>query len=111
MSWHAQISRIMVPTRLQRPGRLAKDGYVKGDQVPDRSGWTQGIRRAAVLTGAGISTDSGIPDFRGPSGLWTRDPAAEKMSTYQVYVADPAVRPRSWQGPPVHPAWTAHTTP
>src|ERR1700747_30587 len=66
-----------------------------------------GIRRVAVLTGAGISTDSGIPDFRGPSGLWTRDPAAEKMSTYQVYVADPAGRQRSWQAPLSHPAWTA----
>jgi NAD-dependent deacetylase len=61
----------------------------------------------AVLTGAGISTDSGIPDFRGPSGLWTRDPAAEKMSTFQVYVADPQVRQRSWRTRLAHPAWTA----
>lgn len=61
----------------------------------------------AVLTGAGISTDSGIPDFRGPSGLWTRNPGAEKMSTYQVYVADPEVRQRSWQARLSHPAWTA----
>ena len=77
------------------------------DQLPDLSEWMHGIRQVAVLTGAGISTDSGIPDFRGPSGLWTRDPAAEKMSTYQVYVADPAVRQRSWQARLSHPAWTA----
>lgn len=49
-----------------------------------------------VLTGAGISTDSGIPDFRGPNGLWTRDPEAEKASDIRHYVGDPEVRVRNW---------------
>jgi NAD-dependent deacetylase len=49
-----------------------------------------------VLTGAGISTDSGIPDFRGPQGLWTRDPEAEKASDIRYYVADAEVRRRNW---------------
>ena len=69
--------------------------------------WRSRVSSVAVLTGAGISTDSGIPDFRGPSGLWTKNPAAEKMSTYQVYVADPGVRRRSWQARLTHPAWSA----
>ena len=51
----------------------------------------------AILSGAGISTDSGIPDYRGPNGLWRRDPEAEKLVTYDYYMSDPEIRRRSWQ--------------
>jgi NAD-dependent deacetylase len=80
---------------------------VSADDPVGVSGWADGVRSVVVLTGAGVSTDSGIPDFRGPSGIWTRDPAAEKMSTFGVYVADAAVRRRSWQARLAHPAWRA----
>ncbi|WP_100497568.1 SIR2 family NAD-dependent protein deacylase [Geodermatophilus chilensis] len=59
-------------------------------------GWLTGARRITVLTGAGISTDSGIPDYRGPNGVWTRDPDAEKLVTLSYYVADPDIRRRAW---------------
>lgn len=63
--------------------------------------------RIVVLTGAGVSTDSGIPDFRGPNGVWTRDPAAEKLSTLSHYLADPAVREAAWRSRMDHRAWAA----
>jgi NAD-dependent deacetylase len=62
-------------------------------------------RRVVVLTGAGISTDSGIPDFRGPEGLWTKNPAAERAATIDAYVSDPELRRRSWRNRLTSPMW------
>jgi NAD-dependent deacetylase len=59
--------------------------------------WIEAARVVSALTGAGISTDSGIPDFRGPEGVWTRNPDAEKMATLQIYVAEPEVRKSAWR--------------
>jgi NAD-dependent deacetylase len=64
-------------------------------------------KRVVALTGAGISTASGIPDFRGPSGVWTKNPEAEKLSTLQAYMSDPEVRHRAWQERLESPTWKA----
>ena len=78
------------------------------DEVIDRvRTWIDGSERVVVLTGAGISTDSGIPDFRGPKGVWTRNPGAEKRATLQHYLSDPEVRRKAWRDRLDHPAWVA----
>ena len=68
------------------------------DEIGTVREWIARAERVVALTGAGISTDSGIPDFRGPQGVWTKNPAAEKTATLQHYVADPEVRKRAWRG-------------
>jgi NAD-dependent deacetylase len=73
--------------------------------------WVDEAKRIVVLTGAGISTDSGIPDFRGPQGVWTKNPMAEKLSNIHYYMADPEVRKASWKARMDHTAWNAKPNP
>ena len=69
--------------------------------------WVAASTRIVALTGAGISTESGIPDFRGPQGVWTTNPKAERLSNIHYYMSDPEVRRLAWQQRLVHPAWRA----
>jgi NAD-dependent deacetylase len=77
------------------------------DQIDVVRRWIRESRRIVALTGAGISTESGIPDFRGPQGVWTTNPKAEKLSNIRYYMSDPEVRKLAWQQRLVHPAWQA----
>jgi len=70
-------------------------------------GWIAASARVVALTGAGISTDSGIPDFRGPQGVWTKNPTAERLSNIHDYMSDPEVRKLAWQSRLRHPGWDA----
>ena len=81
------------------------------DDLETAGSWLARSRATVVLTGAGISTESGIPDFRGPQGVWTKDPGAERMATLQAYLADPELRRRSWLNRLSSPAWTAEPNP
>jgi NAD-dependent deacetylase len=78
-----------------------------GEDIERVRGWVAASSHIVALTGAGISTASGIPDFRGPQGVWTRDPEAEKLSNIHYYMSDPAVRRRAWRSRVEHPAWHA----
>jgi NAD-dependent deacetylase len=69
--------------------------------------WVHRSSHIVALTGAGISTESGIPDFRGPKGVWTTNPKAERLSNIHYYMSDPEVRRLAWQSRLDHPAWHA----
>lgn len=98
-------------------GHQVRDSRVDGrpasqDEAVDRAADLVTLAsRVVVLTGAGISTDSRIPDFRGPQGVWTKNPEAEKRATLQNYLADPEVRRRSWRERLDSPVWAAEPNP
>ena len=80
---------------------MAADVVQRARELIDAAG------AVTVLTGAGISTDSGIPDFRGPNGVWTKNPKAERLSSLEHYLADPEVRRLAWQSRLTSPTWRA----
>jgi NAD-dependent deacetylase len=77
------------------------------DNIDTVCRWMDGSARIVALTGAGISTESGIPDFRGPQGVWTKNPRAERLSDIHCYLSDPEVRRLAWKSRVDHPAWRA----
>ena len=80
---------------------------MSADDIAAARGVLERAERVVALTGAGISTDSGIPDFRGPQGVWTKNPKAERMSNIEYYLNDPDVRRNAWQSRLDSPAWKA----
>ncbi|GAA3726363.1 NAD-dependent deacetylase [Spinactinospora alkalitolerans] len=76
-------------------------------RLADVADWLADTDRVTVLTGAGISTGSGIPDFRGPQGVWTKDPGAAALFDIDTYLSDVNVRRQVWQMRRAGPALTA----
>jgi NAD-dependent deacetylase len=75
--------------------------------IEDVARWIHAADRVVALTGAGVSTASGIPDFRGPDGLWTTQPATERLFSIDAYLEDEEVRRQVWQLRLHNPAFTA----
>src|SRR5579859_2237452 len=63
------------------------------EQLQDAIELMQPSRRIVALTGAGISTESGIPDFRGPGSIWRQQP----LVSYQDFISKPEARQQYWQ--------------
>lgn len=80
---------------------------VEPSALQEVANWIDRSDRVVALTGAGVSTDSGIPDFRGPDGVWTKDPRAERLSSIEHYLTDPEIRKWAWRLRLEHPAWAA----
>lgn len=79
--------------------------------VAEVSTWLSEAHQVVALTGAGISTGSGIPDYRGPNGLWTKDPRAARTSSLSHYLADGEVRRLAWRNRLSSPVWGAVPNP
>jgi NAD-dependent deacetylase len=82
-------------------------GVAGPEDLDQIAGWLADAKQIVVLTGAGISTESGIPDFRGPQGVWTKNPDAEKTATLRYYVSDPEIRRKAWQNRVSSEMWQA----
>jgi NAD-dependent protein deacetylase/lipoamidase len=80
-------------------------------EMHEIAGWLRAAGKVVALTGAGISTESGIPDFRGPNGVWTKNPGAERLASLHHYMNDPDLRVRAWQTRLNHPARRARPNP
>ena len=76
-------------------------------EIERAAAWVNASEKIAVLAGAGISTESGIPDYRGPNGVWTTKPGSMRLVNIDDYVRDKQVRVEAWQERMHLPAWTA----
>lgn len=80
---------------------------MRGPELTAIAEWIRSSQSTVVLTGAGISTESGIPDFRGPQGVWTKNPRAERLSDINEYMTSHEVRVEAWQARLSSPVWSA----
>lgn len=80
---------------------------MSGTDLATIAAWIRSSQSIVVLTGAGISTESGIPDFRGPQGVWIKNPGAERLSDINAYMTSPEVRVAAWQARLNSPVWAA----
>src|ERR1700677_1327398 len=86
-----------VPSRQEPIADALLFALVTMSQIDDARRLVESSSSVVVITGAGVSTGSGIPDFRGPDGVWTKDPRAERLSNIEAYMSSPEIRVAAWQ--------------
>ena len=87
MTLHSPVRSVQLPPQLEPEPLL--DSQTAGARLAD---FLRRHPRTLVLTGAGVSTDSGIPDYRDDQGGWKRKPPVQ----HQVFMGDAAMRQRYW---------------
>src|SRR2546430_10112967 len=75
--------------------RSASLADIVDDPIEQIAEWAAHARAGVAFTGAGISTESGINDFRGPGGFWERND--QTKFTIQNYVSNPEHRKERWR--------------
>lgn len=93
----ADVIGYCVPPAAGKHGTEAIGDSVWAQKIAAANDLVSSAKSIVILTGAGISTDSGIPDFRGPDGLWTKNPGAEEASHIDVYQSSSAARAANWR--------------
>lgn len=83
--------------------------YGLHESLEEAAEWMRAAEQVVVFTGAGVSTESGIPDFRGPQGIWKKVDAS--IFEFSNYVRDPEVRKRAWQMRRDAEMWNAQPNP
>jgi NAD-dependent protein deacetylase/lipoamidase len=89
----ADMAAIVAPRGLVRRCGMRREGREMDGEIAELRRWIDEAERIVIFTGAGISTESGIPDFRSPGGIWTK----MRPIDFSEFLASDEARRESWR--------------